>query len=105
MVDFTPASGNVAEGQVVLLGNTAGLTCIVTHLPIVNTVLGSAAAGGGVYEVVNLNNSINGAKVYWENTAKKITSVSTNNALFGFIVEAGGGGANTICRALHFPYV
>ena len=105
MVDYTPSSGDVAAGQVVLLGNTTGLTCGIAHCPISNNVLGALAVGGGVYDVVNLNNSANYAKVYWDDTNNKVTSVSTKNALFGFIVASGGGGANSTARALHFPYV
>ena len=105
MIDYTPSSGNISVGQVVLAGNTTGLTCLVAHHDITNNVLGAMAAGGGVYDVVNLNNSANYAKVYWDDTNNKVTSVSTNNALFGFIVTGGAGGANSTARALHFPYV
>lgn len=110
MVDYTPSGGNVAEGQVVLLGsvtaNTAGAGAIasITHRSITNNVLGAVAVGGGVYDVVNLNNAAVGAKVYWEDTNNKVTTVSTNNAVFGFIVANGGGGANSTARALHKPY-
>lgn len=110
MVDYTPSGGNVAEGQVVLLGsvtaNTAGAGAIaaITHRPITNNVLGAVAVGGGVYDVVNLNNAAVGAKVYWEDTNNKVTTVSTNNAVFGFIVANGAGGANSTARALHKPY-
>ncbi len=105
MIDYTPASGNISAGQVVLLGNTTGLTCVVAHSDIPNGVLGAMAAGGGVYDVTNLNNAANGAKVYWDDTNNKVTTTSTNNALFGFIVSEGGGGANTTAKALHQPYV
>ena len=105
MVDYTPASGNIAAGQVVLAGNTTGLTCLVNHVAILNNRKGAMAAGGGVYEVTNLNNAANYAKVWWDDTNNKVTTVSTNNALFGFIVSQGGGGANTACYAMHKPYV
>jgi hypothetical protein len=105
MIDYTPASGNVAAGQVILLGNTTGLTCGVVHRDIENSRLGALASGGGVYEVTNLNNAANYAKVWWDDTNNKVTTVSTNNALFGFVVDDGGGGANTLCRVLHKPYV
>lgn len=105
MTDYTPAAGNVAEGQVVLVGNLTGWTCGVVHRPIVNNTLGAAATGGGVYDCVNLNNQATGAKVWWNFTAKKVTNESTNLALFGFIVSGGGGGANTTCKVLHKPYV
>lgn len=106
MVDYTPSSGNVSAGQVVLIGNTAGLTCGIAHSDLTNNVKGSVAAGGGVYDVTNLSNAADGAKVYWDDTNNKVTTTSTNNALFGFIVPGtGGGGANSTARALHFPYV
>jgi len=112
MVDYTPASGNVAEGTVVVLGsvtaNTSGTGAVaaVVHRPIVNSTLGAAAVGGGVYDMVNLNNAATGAKVYWDitNNTRKVTSVSTNNAVFGWIVASGGGGANTNCKVLHAPF-
>lgn len=104
-VDHTPAAGNVAAGQVVLLGNTTGLTCGIAHRDITNNTLGALAAGGGIYDVVNLNNAANYVKVYWDDTNNKVTTTSTNNALFGFIVTDGGGGNNSTARALHHPYV
>jgi hypothetical protein len=104
-VNYTPASGNISAGQVVLLGNTAGMTCGIAHHDITNSTLGALAAGGGHYDVVNLNNSANYAKVYWDDTNNKVTSVSTNNALFGFISSGGGGGANSTAIAFHWPYV
>lgn len=105
MIDYTPAAGDIAAGQVVLAGNTTGLTCLVNHVPIANTILGAMAAGGGVYDVVNLDNAADYAKVWWDDSANKVTTTSTNNALFGFIVKDGGGGANTTAKALHHPYV
>jgi hypothetical protein len=109
MVDYTPSGGNVAEGQVVVIGtvtaNTAGtgLRAGIAHRPIVNNALGALAMGGGYYDVTNLNNSANGAKVYWDDTNNKVTSVSTNNAKFGYVDLNGGGGANSTCRVRHDP--
>lgn len=105
MIDYTPGAGNVAAGEVVLLGNTTGLTCGVAHRDIENTVKGALGGGGGVYECVNLNNAADWAKVWWDTSTNKITTVSTNMALFGFIVRDGGGGANSNCLVLHKPYV
>jgi hypothetical protein len=104
-IDYTPGAGNVSAGQVVLLGNTTGLTCGIAHTDIVNNVKGALAAGGAVYAVTNLNNAANYAKVWWDDTNNKVTTVSTNNALFGFVASGGGGGANTTCYAMHKPYV
>lgn len=105
MVDYTPGAGNLAAGEVVLVGNLTGFTLGIAHVPITNNTLGALASGGGVYDVVNLNNVATGAKVWWNNSAKKVTSETTSMALFGFIVHGGGGGANSTARALHKPYV
>jgi hypothetical protein len=104
-ISYTPTTGDVAAGQVVVTAAAGGMTCAVAHLAISNNVQGSVAEQGGVYEVTNLNNAANYAKVWWDDTNNKVTTVSTNNALFGFVVENGGGGANSVCNALHFPYV
>lgn len=110
MMDYTPSGGNVAEGQVVVVGtvtaNTAGTGAVtgIAHRPIVNNTLGALGLNGGFYDVVNLNNAANGAKVYWDDTNNKVTTVSTNNAVFGWIAENGGGGANSTARALHAPF-
>jgi len=108
-IDYTPSGGDVAEGEVVVIGSVAansagtGARACVAERPIANNALGALAAGGGVYQCVNLNNAANGAKVYWENTNNKVTTVSTNNAVFGVIVSNGGGGANSNCDVLHEP--
>jgi hypothetical protein len=104
MVDYTPAAGNIPAGEVVLVGNTAGWTCGVAHVPLVNGVQGALASGGGVYDLVNLNNAALGAKVWFDPATRKATTVSTNMSLFGFVVDKGGLGANTVCRVLHKPY-
>jgi hypothetical protein len=104
--DYTPSGGNVNAGQVVLLGNTIDLTCGVAEVAIENGKKGSLAIGGGVYRGINLNNAATNAEVWWDNSAKKFTTVSTNNARFGFVTDdSGGGGANSNCDVLHHPYV
>lgn len=110
MIDYTPSSGAITEGQVVLVGsvtaNTSGTGAVamIAHRPIANNVKGALAVSGGVYDVVNLNNAANGAKVYWEDANNKVTTVSTNNAVFGWIVADGGGGANSTAKAFHNPF-
>jgi predicted RecA/RadA family phage recombinase len=104
MIDYTP-SADVAAGEVVLLGNTTGLSCGIAHKDITNATLGAVAAGGGVYLAVNLNNAADYATVYWDDSANKLTTVSTNNALFGYVVRDGAGDANSNCLAMHAPWV
>lgn len=105
MIDYTPASGNVSAGQVVLAGNLVGLSCGIAHQDITNNTLGALAAGGGVYDVTMLSNLANYALAYWDDTNNKLTSTSTNNAVFGVVVGGGGGGANATVQALHLPYL
>lgn len=110
MVDYTHAAANIIEGTVVVVGavtaNTAGEGAYagIAHRPIVNGALGALAIQGGVYDVVNLNNAANGKKVYWDASTNKVTTVSTNNAVFGIIATNGAGGANSTARAFHNPF-
>ena len=110
MIDYTPSGGNVAAGEVIQLTDAAsnsvevGLSLGVAHTAIVNNTKGAIAVAGGVYDVVNLNNAADYALVYWSDSVNKVTTVSTNNARFGFIVSNGGGGANSTCQALHVGY-
>jgi len=104
-IDYTPAAGNISAGQVILAGNTAGLTCVIAHLDITNNTAGSVASHGGIYDVTMLSNLANYAKAYWDDTNNKLTSTSTNNALFGFVVSGGGAGANTTVKTLHMPFI
>jgi len=103
MEDYTPASGNISAGQVVLLGNLVGVSCGIAHQDITNNTLGSLATGYGVYDVVMLSNLANYALAYWDDTNNKLTSTSTNNAVFGVVVGGGGGGANATVQAMHIP--
>lgn len=102
MADYTPGAGNVAAGQVVLLGNLAGLSCGIAHQDIVNNTLGALAVGDGVYDVVMLTNLAPWSLVYWDDTNNKVVSTSTNNAVFGVLLT-GNTGANTAVEALHKP--
>lgn len=104
-VDYTPAAGALTAGQVVLTGNTAGWTLGIARKDIPNSTLGALACFGGVWDVINLNNAANYAKVWWDDANNKVTTVSTNNALFGFIVEGGAGGANSTAGAFLNPFV
>lgn len=102
-IDYTPTGGNVSAGQVVLLGNLAGVSCGIAHQDIPNNTLGAVAIGDGVYDVVMLSNLANYALAYWDDTNNKLTSTSTNNAVFGAVVGGGGGGANATVQVVHNP--
>lgn len=102
-MDYTPSGGNVAAGEVVLLGNLTGLCNGIATLGIENNVKGSLEIGGGVYDVTMLENIAAYSKVYWDNTNNKVTNTSTNMSPFGVLLE-GGTGPNTVVECLHHPY-
>lgn len=105
-IDYTPTTGAVNAGTVVLFGNLVGGVQVgIAHQDIPNSTLGALAAEGGVYEVVMLSNLAQGALAYWDDTNNKLTSTSTNNAVFGTVVGGGGGGANATVTAKHQPYL
>jgi hypothetical protein len=90
----TPSAGDV-------LAVSGDLPTEVVHRPTSN---GNASLGLGVYEIKNLDNSPNYKRVYWDATNQGVTSTSTGNSFFGYIASRGGGGANSLCWALHFPF-
>lgn len=104
MVPHTPTGGNVAVGEIVLIGNTAGWTCGVAHAAIVNNTQGDLSCGGGVYDVKVASNYAKGSKVYWDDANAVLTTTSTNMSLFGHTVETSPA-ANSIVKVLHKPYV
>ncbi len=108
MVDYTPASGNIAVGEVVVISaattnSTTGAAGLIgiAHRPITNNTLGALAVMGGQYAFVNLNNAATGAIVYWDASTNKATTVTNSNCLLGKIVANGGGNANTTCYVQH----
>jgi predicted RecA/RadA family phage recombinase len=102
-VPYTPSAGDIAEGELVLLGNTTGLTCGIAWQDLTNNVAGTLAVGA-IWETTNLNNSANYAKVYWDNSVNRATSVSTNNALLGYVWTDGAGGVNSAVKIKHHPF-
>lgn len=102
VVDYTPTGGDLVAGQVVLLGNTAGLACGIAVTDITNNTLGSLYVRGGVFEVTMLTNIAPYTRVYWDDTNNKVVSTSTNMAPFGYLIE-GNTGANTLVDCLFHP--
>lgn len=99
------AAADIASGEVVIINNTV-LLGIATQ-PIANGELGSLQVKDGVYEVkVATANTSKGAKVWWDNSANAVTTTSTNNTPFGFIVDDvadGSVSANTYMDVLNDP--
>src|SRR5262245_24613434 len=102
--DYT-AGADILAGQVVPLGGaTAGtIACGVAHHLIANGTLGALAIGGGVYKLTIATATVAWAKVYWDDTANKLTTTSTSNSFFGYTLAATTG-ANGTAEVLHSPY-
>lgn len=102
VIDYTPSSGNVAAGEMVLLGNTAGPSMGIAHAAIENGVQGSLAIGGGIYDCQVAGNYAAYTKVYKPTGNAILTTTSTNNAVFGYTVETSAA-ANAVVKVLHWP--
>ena len=99
MTDYTPG-GAIAAGEVVVLATAVG----IAHLDIAASELGAISAGGGVYDTIADGALAAGAKVYWDDTANKVTATATANKMLGH-VESGSSSAadgDTI-RVVHSP--
>ncbi len=91
-VDFFPTA-DVPAGSVVIQGNLVG----VTKLDVKANTLGAVAVVG-VYDVEKGNVAVTlGAKVYWDDTAKKAVVTATGNTLLGIAV-LGATADDTVVR-------
>lgn len=105
-IDYTPSTGAVTAGDVIVLRAAAantmtGIHTGIAHHDIANNTPGALAIGGGFYEAINLNNAADYAPVYWDDSVNKLTTTSTNNAPIGAITDNGAGGANSTCLFYH----
>ncbi len=98
MFEHTPSGADVAAGEVVVSGD---LTAIA-HSKIEDGKLGNLAYGGGIYEVTVDAAITIGKKIYWDNTANKVTETSTGNKVFGFLLVASAADGDKR-SALHNP--
>ena len=97
MGDFI-AGANLAAGDVVVRGDLVG----ITHCDVLNGKLGALALGGAIYDVVFAGIYAAGVKLYWDDTANKVTTTASGNKVFGFAHEASTA-ADQIRQALHAP--
>lgn len=86
----------VSSGQGVLVGTLFGVAAFdaANGAPV-------EIAREGVFDViaVTADTAGQGAKIYWDNTARKLTTTATNNTLVGALTSAKGG-ADTTARVL-----
>lgn len=108
-IDYTPAAGDIALNQVVVLATVAanatgaGLTCGIAQHAITNATKGSLSFGGK-WNVIAGSNVANYQPVYWDDTNNKVVNSSTNNSFFGCIVDrqsASGDVTNATVTAKH----
>jgi predicted RecA/RadA family phage recombinase len=91
MVDHTPGA-DVAAGQVVVTNDSVR----VCHTKIPANQLGALASEGGLYRSL-----VDGAigvdrKVFWDNTAKRITLTATGNKVAGITTTAAAAAGDAI---------
>ena len=99
MVDYTPGSA-VSAGDVVVIGAIP----YVAHTDIPANTLGAVAAHGGVYDLTAAGNYAPGAKVYWNDSANKITTATGSHPHFGYIVPSSDpAGDGSSVRVEHRP--
>lgn len=87
-----PAPYAVASGAGALVGSLFG----VALTTLANGVTG-AFATCGVFDLAKVSTETwtVGAKIYWDNTAKLCTSVSTSNTLIGCAIKAASNPSST----------
>lgn len=82
------APANVLSGQALLAGAIFGVACS-------DAVQGAQVEINrfGVYALaaVTADTGAIGAKIYWDNTAKRLTTTATNNTLVGALATPKGG--------------
>jgi predicted RecA/RadA family phage recombinase len=98
VIPYTPSGADVQAGQVVLMGQLVG----IATRKIKDGWLGDLNIRGGIYTVTTAGAYARGTTVYWDNTAKKVTTTATSNKVFGSMVEASTGDGDT-ADVMHMP--
>lgn len=87
-----PAPYAVSSGSGALIGSIFG----VATVDLANGVSGSFALEGvWALKKTSAQAWTVGAKVYWDNTAKEVTTTATSNTLIGVAVEAAANPSST----------
>ena len=101
------AQNYIVEGDVipVVLGATTASGAGILVGSIVGVALGAGVSGDtvqvaveGVFAVKKKTTDVitQGAKLYWDNTNKELTTTATSNTLAGFAYSAAGNGATSV---------
>jgi predicted RecA/RadA family phage recombinase len=97
MADYTPSAA-VSTGDVIIVGDMP----LVAHLDMIANRKEALAAGGGVYQVVADGAIAAGKRVYWDNTADKVTLTAAGNTSFGWTLTAASNDGDLV-YVLHLP--
>lgn len=99
MVDYTPGSA-VSAGAVVAIGDAL----FVAHLDIAANGNGALASGGGVYKVTANGAIAECKKVWWDDSANKVSTTAAGNKFFGITMPGSSSSADgDIVKVLHIP--
>lgn len=86
----------VTSGQGVLAGALFG---IAAHSAVQGAPVEIMRTDVFDVTAVTADTAAQGAKIYWDNTARKLTTTATNNTLVGCVTEAKANG-DTVARVL-----
>lgn len=92
IVTLTAPTGGVASGEAFVVGSIFGVAAYTANEGAdVETQL------VGVFDLPKATGAITqGAKVYFDTTAKKVTGTATGNKLVGAAIVAAGSGDDTV---------
>lgn len=97
VMTFTGQAGGHLSGDLVIVGAAFGISAY-------NVAEGAEGelAMGGIYSLPKASGAITeGAAVYWDATAKKVTTTSTSNTKIGVAAKAVASGADTVAVRLN----
>lgn len=94
----TPGSA-VTAGDVVVVGDVTG----IAHVDIPANQLGALSMVGGTYIVTGDAAISAGKKVYWNDSANKVTETASGNKAIGTTLTACSADGST-CRIMHGLY-
>lgn len=90
---FTAPAGGVVSGQGYVIGDTF---VIATHDAAATFKFVGQHKGNVNLTKVTTDVIADGVKLYWDDTAKKVTVTTTNNRLIGGAAQAAGNGATAV---------
>lgn len=85
-------SGGLASGQAILVG-------LLLAVVVAAVLEGETAVGyiDGCYELPKATGAVTqGVRLYWDDTAKKLTTTASGNTLAGFAADAAASGDGTV---------